>query len=80
MAKLTDAQKRAVNKYQKENLEIVSFRVKKGKRRAYNELAKIKELPLSNIMESFLDSECKAAGIIPDDYIIKGGEKDNDSK
>ncbi len=78
MAKLTEAQKKAVNKYQKENLEIVSFRVKKGKRAAYNELSKRKKIPLSQIMENYLDSECNAAGIIPDDYIIKKGGVLND--
>lgn len=59
----TDAQRKATNNYQKQNLEIVSFRVKKGKRAAYNQLAQKKNQSLSNIMESFLDSECKKENI-----------------
>ena len=59
----TDAQRKATNNYQKQNLEIVSFRVKKGKRAAYNQLAQKKKQSLSNIIESFLDSECKKENI-----------------
>lgn len=77
MAKLTEAQKKAVNNYQKKNLEIVSFRVKKGKRKAYNILSKEKGQPLSTILENYLDNECMAAGINPAEYIIKKeGEKE----
>ena len=61
--KYTEAQKNATNKYMKENLEIVSFRVKKGKRKAYNELAGKRETSLSNILESYLDHECEIENI-----------------
>ena len=61
--KYTQAQNRATQKYQKENLEIVSFRVKKGKRNAYNELAKVRNVHLSNLLESYLDQECEKENI-----------------
>jgi len=62
-SKYTDAQKKATNDYQKKTLEIVSFRVKKGKRAAYNELAQKKHTSLSNMLESYLDEECKKENI-----------------
>lgn len=62
-AKYTESQKKATVKYQKENLEIVSFRVRKGKRQAYNDLAKKKEKPLSTILETYLDNECEKENI-----------------
>ena len=61
--KYTQAQNKATQKYQKENLEIVSFRVKKGKRSAYKQLAKLLDIPLSNILESYLDHECEKENI-----------------
>ena len=70
---LTDAQKKAVNTYQKVNLEIVSFRVKKGKRAAYNEVSKQQGVSLSQMLENYLDNECRAVGINPDNYIVKKG-------
>ena len=77
MARYSEAQNKATQRYQKENLEIVSFRVKKGKRAAYNELSKKKNQPLSQILENYLDNECNAAGINPTEYIIrKEGEKE----
>ena len=59
----TDAQKKATNNYQKQNLEIVSFRVKKGKRQAYNDLAQKKGISLSNMLETYLDNECEKENI-----------------
>ena len=57
------AQNKATQKYLKENLEIVSFRVKKGKRAAYNELAKKRKMSLSGLLENYLDNECKKENI-----------------
>lgn len=62
-AKYTESQKKATVKYQKENLEIVSFRVRKGKRQAYNDLAKKKGTHLSTILETYLDNECEKENI-----------------
>lgn len=59
----TQAQNRATQKYMKENLEIVSFRVKKGKRKAYNDLAAKRETSLSNMLETYLDNECEKENI-----------------
>ena len=70
---ISDAQKRAVNEYQKKHLEIVSFRVKKGKRAAYNELAQKKNISLSVMLESYLDNSCYENGIDPNKY-TKGGD------
>ena len=61
--KYTEAQKNATNKYMKENLEIVSFRVRKGKRKAYNDLAKKRNESLSNMLETYLDTECEKENI-----------------
>ena len=61
--KYTEAQKNATVKYMKENLEIVSFRVKKGKRKAYKELATKKNVSLSSILEEYLDKECEKENI-----------------
>lgn len=62
-SKYTQSQKNASIKYMKENLEIVSFRVRKGKRKAYNELAKKRDTSLANIMETYLDNECAKENI-----------------
>ena len=59
----TQAQNRATQKYIKENLEIVSFRVRKGKRKAYNDLAAKRGLSLSNMLETYLDGECEKENI-----------------
>lgn len=72
--KYTEAQKKATNEYQKKNLEIVSFRVKKGKRAAYNQLAQKKETSLSNMLENYLDNECKHENI-PIILQTEGGAK-----
>lgn len=72
-SKYTEGQKAATNKYQKENLEIVSFRVKKGKRAAYNKLAQKNNTSLSNMLETYLDNECKREKIPI--ILQKGSEK-----
>lgn len=59
----TDAQRKATNNYQKKELEIVSFRVKKGKRESYNQLAKKRNTSLSGLLENYLDNECKKENI-----------------
>ena len=61
--KYTQAQNKATQKYFKENLEIVSFRVRKGKRKAYNDLAKKRETSLSGMLETYLDNECAKENI-----------------
>lgn len=61
--KYSQAQNKATQKYQKENLEIVSFRVKKGKRKAYNDLAGKRNTSLSNMLETYLDTECEKENI-----------------
>lgn len=61
--KYSQAQNRATQKYQKENLEIVSFRVRKGKRKAYNDLAEKRNTSLSNMLETYLDTECESENI-----------------
>lgn len=59
----TQAQNKATQKYQKEKLEIVSFRVRKGKRNAYNELANKRNISLANMLETYLDGECEKENI-----------------
>lgn len=66
---ISDAQKRATNKYRNANYEQISFRIKKGKRQFYNQLADSKGVPLSNMIVDYLEEECKKAGINTDGKI-----------
>ena len=53
----TAAQNKATQKYQKENLEQIAIRVKKGKREEYNALAKRRGESLAGLICRLLDNE-----------------------
>lgn len=57
--KYTDAQKRATAKYQKENTEMISFRVPKGKKAEYKELADRNDKSLSSYIIDLLEDKLK---------------------
>lgn len=62
-SKYTPAQKKAAEKYINNNLEIVSFRVKKGKREAYKKLSEKRGISLSEMLSTYLDHECEKENI-----------------
>lgn len=53
----TEAQKRATAKYQKENTEMVSFRVSKGMKAKYKALAEKNNKSLSSLIIDMLDEK-----------------------
>lgn len=62
---VSEAQKRAINKYQQEKMEIISFRVKKdsGKRERYKALAEKRGVSLAALIQQILDIECEKEGL-----------------
>ncbi len=65
MTKISKAQQNATNKYQKNNMEIISFRVQKkdNKREKYKKLASVRGVSLSALIQALLDQECEKEGI-----------------
>lgn len=57
--KYTEAQKRATAKYQKENTEMISFRVSKGKKELYKSLADKEGKSLSSFIIDMLEEKLK---------------------
>ena len=57
--KYTEAQKKATAKYQKENTEMVSFRVPKGKKAEYKALADKTGKSLSSLIIDILEEKLK---------------------
>lgn len=57
--KYTEAQKRATAKYQKENTEMISFRVSKGCKDKYKSLAEKEGKSLSSLIIDLLEEKLK---------------------
>lgn len=57
MAKYTEAQNKAAQKYLKANYDVVSFRVPKGTREKYNEYARSKGLSLTQLFVKLIDED-----------------------
>ncbi len=54
---ISEAQKRATNKYNKKTYDQISIRIPKGKREVYNQLAKDKNMSLASLIVQLLDRE-----------------------
>lgn len=57
------SQIKATAKYNQKNYDVVSVRIKKGKKEKYKQLADSKGVSLAQLVQSVLDEECKKAGI-----------------
>lgn len=57
MARYSEAQNKAAQKYLKENYDVVSFRVPKGIREKYNEYAKSKGLSLTQLLVKLIEDD-----------------------
>lgn len=57
--KYTEAQKKATAKYQKENTEMISFRVPKGNKEKYKALADKEGKSLSSLIIELLEEKLK---------------------
>ena len=53
----TQAQNKATQKYQKENMDQIAIRVPKGKREEYKALAESKGMSLASLIVSLLEQE-----------------------
>jgi len=53
----TQAQNKATQKYQKENMDQIAIRVPKGKREEYKALADSKHMSLASLIVSLLEQE-----------------------
>lgn len=60
MGKYTEAQNKASQKWQKDNMDRVYLKVRKGKKEAYQELCESTGESLSGIIQRLMDAEYKA--------------------
>ncbi|MBR7146477.1 MAG: hypothetical protein IKD11_02005 [Oscillospiraceae bacterium] len=56
----TDA---AIARWKAENIENLSLGLRKGKRDAYKRLAELRGTSVSAMIQSYMDEECRKAGI-----------------
>ena len=57
------SQIKATAKYNQKNYDVVSVRIKKGKKDKYKQLADSKGVSFAQLVQSVLDEECEKAGL-----------------